>query len=301
MSESAAATPTTAGALLRQARQAQGLHIAALAASIKVAQRKLELLESDQFDQLPDATFTRALAQTVCRALKIDPGPVLALMPPPGGYRLEHVGEGINAPFRERPDSLATREWGLLASPVVWIAALLVIGAAFLYLMPAHWLSERMSFARAASGPASEAPSTVEVKPAATSSTPTVAAPVAAAASNAPGGEPADTSSQPSATQSAPAPAGGGSALFPPEAAPTELSGILQLRPNAQSWVEVTDARGQVLISRTIEGGEAVGLDGTPPLKVKIGNAGGTDVTFRGQPVNLAPYTRDNVARMELK
>src|SRR4051794_32653278 len=110
MSESTAATPSTAGALLRQARQAQGLHIAALAASIKVGQRKLELLESDQFDQLPDATFTRALAQTVCRALKIDAAPVLALMPPPGGYRLEHVGEGINAPFRDRPDHLVTRD-----------------------------------------------------------------------------------------------------------------------------------------------------------------------------------------------
>ena len=63
----------------------------------------------------------------------------------------------------------------------------------------------------------------------------------------------------------------------------------------------MTDARGQVLISRTVESGEAVGLDGTPPFKLKIGNAGGTDVTYRGQPVNLAPYTRDNVARMELK
>jgi cytoskeleton protein RodZ len=57
----------TAGRLLREARERQGLHIAALAASIKVAQKKLELLEADRFDALPDATFTRALAQTVCR------------------------------------------------------------------------------------------------------------------------------------------------------------------------------------------------------------------------------------------
>ena len=91
MPESAAAAPprpTTAGGLLRQARQAQGLHIAALAAAIKVVPRKLELLESDQFDQLPDATFTRALAQTVCRTLKIDAAPILALLPPPSGHRL---------------------------------------------------------------------------------------------------------------------------------------------------------------------------------------------------------------------
>ena len=303
MSESTAATPSTAGALLRQARQAQGLHIAALAASIKVGQRKLELLESDQFDQLPDATFTRALAQTVCRALKIDAAPVLALMPPPGGYRLEHVGEGINAPFRDRPDHLVTRDWGLLASPVVWIAALLVIGAAFLYLMPAHWLSERMSFVRPAASVAPEGSSakpadTVSPAPAAATTATEAAAPVAAGSEA--GTAPAAPASQPNAVEAA-APTSAGPALFPPETAPAEPTGVIQLRPNAQSWIEVTDARGQVLISRTVESGEAVGLDGTPPFKLKIGNAGGTDVTYRGQPVNLAPYTRDNVARMELK
>ena len=79
----------TAGRLLREARQAQGLHIAALASAIKVAPRKLELLEADRLDELPDATFTRALAQTVCRSLKIDAAPILALLPPPSGHRLE--------------------------------------------------------------------------------------------------------------------------------------------------------------------------------------------------------------------
>ena len=75
----------SAGRLLREARERQGLHIAALAASIKVTPKKLELLEADRFDALPDATFTRALAQTVCRALKIDSAPVLRLLPPPAG------------------------------------------------------------------------------------------------------------------------------------------------------------------------------------------------------------------------
>jgi hypothetical protein len=30
-----------------------------------------------------------------------------------------------------------------------------------------------------------------------------------------------------------------------------------------------------------------VGLDGVMPLKIKIGNAGATQVTFRGEPVEL--------------
>ena len=47
----------SAGALLRAARERQGLHVAALAAMIKIPQRKLESLEADRLDELPDATF----------------------------------------------------------------------------------------------------------------------------------------------------------------------------------------------------------------------------------------------------
>jgi cytoskeleton protein RodZ len=132
----------SAGRLLREARERQGLHIAVLAASIKVAPRKLELLEADRFDALPDATFTRALAQTVCRALKIDPGTVLLLLPPPADHRLEQVGEGLNAPFRERPGVGAQREAGAPGlGPVFWVTVLILAASLGLYFLPAGWLS----------------------------------------------------------------------------------------------------------------------------------------------------------------
>lgn len=54
-------------------------------------------------------------------------------------------------------------------------------------------------------------------------------------------------------------------------------------------------------MSRLLHPGETVGVDGTPPLKLRIGNAAGTQVTFRGQPTELQAFTRDNVARLELK
>jgi cytoskeleton protein RodZ len=41
----------------------------------------LEALEADQFQHLPEPVFARALAAKVCRFLKIDSEPVLALMP----------------------------------------------------------------------------------------------------------------------------------------------------------------------------------------------------------------------------
>jgi cytoskeleton protein RodZ len=144
MSEPGSATARTgsAGSILRDARQAQGLHIAALAASIKVSQKKLEALEADRFDELPDATFTRALAQTVCRSLKIDPAPVLALLPQLSGYRLEQVAEGINAPFRDRPGRREPKEWASAASPAVWGALFLLLAAAVVYLLPQGWLAK---------------------------------------------------------------------------------------------------------------------------------------------------------------
>ena len=281
-----AATPpraTTAGGLLRQARQAQGLHIAALAAAIKVVPRKLELLESDQFELLPDATFTRALAQTVCRTLKVDAAPILALLPPPNGHRLEQVAEGLNMPFHERPGRLVPKEWASVTSPALWLAALLVIAAVAVYVMPAGWLpSPKLAETRApTTGVTVAAPSVVT----------TVAVPALLPAASA--------ASAPAEAASAPVQESVASAESEAVAA-AAAAGVLQVRASAQSWVEATDARGQSLISRLVQPGESVGLDGVLPLKLRIGNVSGTEVVFRGQPVDLGK-SRDNTARIELK
>lgn len=274
-SASAGPAATTAGGLLRKARQAQGLHIGALAASIKVTQRKLELLESDQFDELPDATFTRALAQTVCRTLKVDATPILALLPPAVTHRLEQVGEGLNTPFADRPGRLVPREWASVARPALWIAMLLVVGTAVVYFLPAGWsIMPRLTGVRApvaASSVTSDSPAALAASATAVVAVPAAAEPVAGFVS-----APAATS----------------------DGLPARL---VEVRTSAQSWVEITDASGQAVLSRLLQPGESVPLDGALPLKVRIGNASATQLAFRGQPVALAPFTRDNIARLELK
>jgi cytoskeleton protein RodZ len=287
--------PSTAGGLIRQARQAQGLHIAALAAAIKVVPRKLELLESDQFDQLPDATFTRALAQTVCRSLKIDAAPILALLPPPSGHRLEQVGGGLNTPFRERPGRLVPKEWANVANPALWLAALLVIGALVVYTMPSGWLpipSAAVTRAPAAASAASAADAFAAAPTQSTASEAGTSLSTPAPAASAP--DPSVAQAALSASAPNPSLADTSNDAPPPP-------GILQVHASAQSWVEVIDARGQSLIARVLQPGEDVGLDGVIPLKVKIGNAGATQVVFRGDPIELPGFTRDNVARFELK
>jgi cytoskeleton protein RodZ len=269
---------------LRQARQAQGLHIAALAAAIKVAPRKLELLESDRLDELPDATFTRALAQTVCRTLKIDATPVLALLPPPRGHRLEQINVGLNAPFRERPGRLDNSDWESLMRPAVWGPALVLLAAAGLYFAPVGlWKMPEITLPQLGSTPTAAAP-------------PEVAAPAVVDAAAAP------ASAVPALVEtvfSAPDSAMGAASSADPASAP--VAGALQLRTTAECWVEVLDGRWQPLLSRLVQPGETIGLEGARPFRLKIGNAAVTQVVFLGKPIELAPFTRENVAKLELK
>jgi len=72
------------------------------------------------------------------------------------------------------------------------------------------------------------------------------------------------------------------------------------VRTSAPSWIDVTDGRGRALLSRLVQPGEALGLDGEAPFRVRVGNATGTQLSFRGQPVELVA-TGDNVATVELK
>jgi cytoskeleton protein RodZ len=77
-------------------------------------------------------------------------------------------------------------------------------------------------------------------------------------------------------------------------------SALLGLKAMAETWVEVQDARGQTLLSRKVAQGESLGLDGAVPLRLTIGNASATQVTFRGQLVDLKANTEGNVARLQL-
>jgi cytoskeleton protein RodZ len=267
---------------------AKGLHIAALATSIKVAPRKLELLESDRFDELPGATFTRALAQTVCRTLKIDAAPVLALLPQQADQGLSQMSLGLNAPFRDRPGQRVPSDLQFLKNPVVLGAALLVVASVVLYLLPAGWINHVTQRDSAPAQP-------VAVVPALPSAAEAASEPVQTPSTVIEAVQPA---SEPAAQASAPTTEPAASQAALPAAAPA--AGVLLLRASAESWVEVIDGRGLPLISRMLQPGESVGLDGVAPLRVKIGNASATQVSFKGKAVELAP-TRDNVAKLELR
>jgi cytoskeleton protein RodZ len=77
--------------------------------------------------------------------------------------------------------------------------------------------------------------------------------------------------------------------------------GIVTFSAKGQSWVEVTDAKGAVVLRRTLTAGEVVGATGVLPMTAVVGRADSTQVEVRGKPLDLQPLTRDNVARFEVK
>ena len=283
------ARPQTAGQWLRAARQQRGLHIAALAAALKVPQAKLEALETDRHADLPDATFARALAKAVCRTLKIDAAPVMALLPRGDEHEL-HVSLGLNAPYRERGSGSEGVSLSVLQRPIVWGPAFLLLAAAGLYVMPAHWL-ERPAAPAEAPVVAASVPASALPEPTA-ASVPNIAASEATVAASIPVASPAAV---PSPVASAPV-------VSKPTPVVASADGQLALtvKTTAPSWVEVIDGSGQTLVSKIIPAGEDTEIAGAPPLKVKIGNVAGTQLMLRGKPVDLNAQSKDNVARLEL-
>jgi cytoskeleton protein RodZ len=293
-----ARAPGSAGAMLRAARERQGLHIAALAAAIKVSPRKLDALENDRWAELPDATFTRALAQTVCRTLKIDARPVLDKLPAAATVTLEATEAGLNTPFRDRPGRDEPGFAVAAIKPMVWGAAVLMAAAVAVVFLPPGLFSgspaTKLPLPQAASAPAVVASAPILTAAAASSPESSASAAAGTAAS-------------------APAPVAGGETVFSAPAAepqpaasavapatPPAVAGVLQLRTSEASWMEVRDGRGTVLLSRTVLPGETVGLDGVRPFSLVVGNASSTQLVYRGQAIDLTPRTRDNVARFEL-
>lgn len=306
----------SAGGLLRQAREAAGLHIAALAVSLKVPVKKLEALESDQFDLLPDAVFVRALASSVCRTLKMDAAPILQRLPQTSGPRLSYPGAGINTPFRAPSDGPGPSIWAQISRPAVLAGLVLLLGALVLILLPAVKTSVNEAKSDAPPRPSNSEPVNVAA--------PVVLAeaggedvaklpktdgdiPLPAAASNSAGlsAQAPRMPSTSSAALAAPSATSPVQAAVPVSAASAALTpsstGIVVFSAKGESWVEVTDSKGLVVLRRTLNAGEVAGASGALPLAAVVGRADATQVQVRGKAFDLSAFAKDNVARFEVK
>jgi cytoskeleton protein RodZ len=281
----------SAGQLLRAARERSGLHIAALAAALKVPVRKLEALESNRWEELTDATFTRALASSVARHLKTDPASILAALPSHNPVPLV-ISDGLGkaAPDHKLPT-------GHSGKPLAWAVALLVLGSVVMYFFPDFW-------------PRETSPGATQVTATVPDSMPTVPPPLEASAS----ASSPDTAATPvnvavAVDPSKPAEAAPVAQLATSVVVPATASGVavggtpplMVLKASRDTWVEATDNTGRLRIQRVVKSGEEVSFADAVTLSVVIGNAAGAQVEVRGQPMDLASVAKSNIARFEVK
>jgi cytoskeleton protein RodZ len=300
----------SAGALLRAAREAAGLHIAALAVALKVPVKKLEALEQDRTDLLPDATFARALAASVCRSLKVDPGPVLARLPQGGAAHLKRQTQRTATPFRSPGESSGFSLRSVITRPAALAGSALLVATLALVFWPslkdtALRLTGRSDTRVTASGePGLSAPLILELTGPSTPDSGGQPLPAASAdGKNAAPGLPS-VFAVPAVSDANPLPVlrvDAEKTKNVPDSQPVPAAGIVTFSAKGQSWVEVTDARGVVILRRTLVAGEVVGATGALPLAAVVGRADTTQVEVRGKALDLLPLSRDNVARFEVK
>lgn len=278
----------SAGKLLKRAREASGMHVAAVAVSLKVPVRKLEALEDDRYEELGDPVFVRALASSVCRTIKCDPQPILERLPQTSAPRLVRDTDGLNAPFRAPGDGAPPTWIDTVRQPVPLAVLALLVGAVVIYFLPATHTDDKVAVAPAAPVAAVPTPA-VQPAPApmAAASEPVAAAPAPA---------PAAVVTQAAAPAPAPEPSQAATA-----AAPAPASGIVVVRTKGESWVEVVDAKGVAVLRKIMAGGESAGASGALPLTVTIGKVDQTEVEVRGKKFDMRPVSKDNVARFEVK
>lgn len=286
---------------LKEAREAAGLHIAALAAALKVPVKKLEALEAGRYSELPDMTFARALASSACRQLKVDPSPILQQIPPGTSPKLGERAHSLNAPFNTGRDEAPINPLSWLSRPALLAAIALLLGALVIVFLPR---AESPPVMASVAEPVLAEPAVVVAEPVAAQEPAGAAAqegvmPVSA--------DRATPAAVPATADVATLPADGVPAVAvalatPATPATVPSAGILlSIAATGESWVEVVNGSGNVVAKRLLQAGDVIDFSAAPPYTVVLGKADAAQVSVRGKPFDTAPFARSNVARFEVK
>lgn len=80
----------------------------------------------------------------------------------------------------------------------------------------------------------------------------------------------------------------------------SENLAVLALTFNAECWLEVSDARGDVLAADLQAAGSSLQLQGEAPFDVKLGNASAASVSLNGESIAITPLPTTNVLSLKI-
>lgn len=260
-----APAPEAPFAVLARQREAQRLTLEDVAQHLKFAPRQIEALEAGDFARLPAGMFARGMLRSYARLLKLDASAMLAALGEQvGAARLPEKAVVLPDPV---PFADGARRVNL-PYIVVSLGVLVAVAALGFESMRDSGGTARLAFVPAAQTP--PAPQTMV-----SSIAPT---PVITAAET-----PAQAEPGPSANP-----------------APSRGQRRINLSFARESWVQITDRDGRMLISQLNPAGTEQALEGQPPFDLVVGNAQHVRLIYDDRPIDLMPHVKVEVARFTL-
>lgn len=302
------------GIALKSAREQRNMTVEDVCTYLRISLHQVNALETDDFASLPEAMITRGFIRNYARLLGIDAEPLLqayrAFMPSVAPRALTLKSENILITGKDKQPRLKY----IVAS--LFIA--LSLGAWQLYMdytpkpsvqqaaLPAESTDTQADVSTSAeviSGHTVTEPLPVIALPAAeraadeetqTALAPDnvslgIASPATETAATTSNDQPLSTDAKTTGVKA------------------TEVKTVvkatakLKLSFSQTSWVNVTDRNKKMIFDRIMPAGSEEMVEGEPPFEVVVGNAPGSKLTFNDKSVDLAPYTKFNVARVTLE
>ena len=257
-------------------------------------------LESDQWSELPGATFVRGFVRNYARLLALDAAPLMETL----DQQLEKPVTKLNIPASAPAEPAAGVSKKNDRSVMTLGLLLLLVAVLGYFLLPGDWnmLQGRILALLPERAPAvatvQEEKEAEPLYPPGTSNQELIApvpetTPEAAAESLPAAAPPPATTPAVSAVPVETTP--GAAALAAKHAA------TLRFVVSKEAWIEVRDSEQKVVFSQRLAPGSEQQVQGQGPLSVTVGYAPGVQLFLRGQQVDLAPHSRGDVARLVLE
>ena len=277
---------TGVGQELAAVREERGLALSDVAQQLKFSPRQLEALEQENLEALPGATFTRGMVRSYARLLKLDPEPLVQRI----SGRVEIPDASRLAARYHQPVPFSD---GARRSTFVYLAMslgvlVLVGGVAY------EWHQERTASAKKPTAVAKARPRESKPAPVVSAAPPVTVQPAVEKTVKV-----VETPALAKAPEVAPAPAPVPKiASAPVSTGPKAGPNRLVVRTDGEAWIEIKDSADRMLVSSLNPAGSERVVRGRPPYTLVIGNASNVRVTYDDKPVDLAPHTRQDVARL---
>jgi cytoskeleton protein RodZ len=299
------------GGVLKQTREKLGLTTYDISSQLRLSVKQIEALEADLFSKLPEPTIVRGFIRNYAKILKIDAQAVLAAYSELAPQSKPHAVE-----VKASADRSVIGENKTGFSPAIFISLLLlfsIIGGLFYYythnILPQtkDTVAQVVATEDVAQGQELTPPAEFALPPAerqdlisnSTDTDNTIDSTSTTETSSTANSEPTATTNNSSDTTSAD---NTSTDTTDAESAisPTAKLAKLSFIAYEDSWISVTDANGKKVYDEVLPAGSSKTIEAEPSLTVIVGNEPGTSLSMNGKKIDMAPYTRNNVARLKL-